>query len=100
MLPEHCSMLREQALAEYRAENNRFPETDEQLREEQQYILDEARAGGKTVIIKTLNSNGCNHYMGIPLRCDSTGNKIIIRTETGPDLSISAAEVVSLTIAD
>jgi len=100
MLPEHCAMLKEQAIAEYRAENNRVPETDEQLQEEQQYILEKARAGGRTVIIKTLDSSGYNHYAGTPLRCDSTRGRILIRTVADYDLEVSAAEVISIMLAD
>lgn len=99
MLPEHCTMLREQALAEYRAENNRVPETDEQLQEEQQYILEDARCGEKTVIIKTADSSGYNHYAGIPLRCDSTRGIIYIRTLAGYNLEIAAAKVVNIMLA-
>lgn len=100
MLPEHCTMLREQALAEYRAENNRVPETDDQLRAEQQYILEDARAGGKTVIIKTPGNSGYNHYAGTPLRYDSASGRILIRTVTGDGLEVPAAEVISIRLAD
>lgn len=100
MLPEHCTMLREQALAEYRAENNSVPETDEQLQEEQQYILEAARSKGKTVTIKILDSSGYKHYTGIPLRCDSARGRILIRTLAGYDLEVSAAEVISIMFAD
>lgn len=100
MLPEHWAMLREQTLAEYRAESSRVPETDEQLHEEQQYILEDARSGEKTVTIKTMGSGGYKYCTGIPLRCDAARGSIFIRTVAGQNLEVTAADVISIFPAD
>jgi len=96
MLPEHCGSLRQHAKSLMRAEEQRWPLTDEQLQAEQQQLLEEALGHKLRVEFTLLDESGRSSLSGVPYRLDETAGMIYIDTGSGKPVKIRAASVIGM----
>ncbi len=96
MLPEHCDSLRQHTAAVQRAEEQGRPLTDEQLRAEQQRLLEEALYCKLRLKFTLLDETGRSSLSGLPCRVDETAGTIYIDTGSGKPVKIKAASVIGI----
>lgn len=98
MLPEHCTMLREQTAADEWTQNHPLPACDEQLQEEQQRTLEAALAEGRPVKVQTQVDQKIEQHIAIPVSCDFTAGRIMF-SASGRVFAIQAVDITSIDFA-
>jgi len=96
MLPEHCENLQKHHARIEWEEAHRRNFLDEQEQWQMQCMLEEAVARGLALNITILDSNGYQHFRGVPLRFDPTSGEITLDRGTMRPCAIKAVTVVRL----